>query len=216
MIEEWIEKIKENKLVAGLAVVILILSLALFASLAHQKSSRSQSDFPQISKTSQISRSNSSLSTAEKSATIMVDVKGAVKNEGVYELPAGSRVTDAIQKAGGFAANANKKSVNLAQKLEDQAVVYVAANGEAVDEVIDTNSSSGTQAGASDSSKAKVNLNTASKEELQTLSGIGEKRAQDIIDYREEHGGFKSVEELKNISGIGDKTYEKIAPEVTV
>lgn len=216
MIEDWIEKIKENKLVAGLAVMVLILSLALFASLAHSKSTRSQSDFPQISKTSQASKGNSSLSTAEKSATIVVDVKGAVKNEGVYELPAGSRVTDAIQKAGGFAVNANKKSVNLAQKLEDQAVVYVAANGEAVDEVIDTSSSSGTQAGVSDSSQAKVNLNTASKEELQTLSGIGEKRAQDIIDYREEHGGFKSVEELKNISGIGDKTYEKIAPEVTV
>lgn len=219
MIEDWIEKIKENKLVVGLVLAIVVLAGALFLNLANGngRSAKSQANFPSMASTSQTSQgSTSSASSSEKSGVIVVDVKGAVKKEGVYELPAGSRVTDAIEKAGGFTDKANKKSVNLAQKLEDQAVVYVAAQGEDVEEVTGPGSSSGGISDSNRSSHAKVNLNTASKEELQTISGIGEKRAQNIIDYREEHGGFKSVEELKNISGIGDKTYEKIAPEVTV
>lgn len=216
MIKEWLEKIKENKLVLGLVLSIVLLASLLALNLVQKKSKSAHSDFPQVAKSAQSLKSGQASSSNDKSATIVVDVKGAVKKEGVYELPAGSRVTDAIQEAGGFADNANKNSVNLAQKLQDEAVVYVAAQGESTQEVAGSSPATDNQAGSASSSQAKVNLNSASREELQTISGIGEKRAQDIIDYRQEHGGFKSVEELKNISGIGEKTYEKIAPEVTV
>ncbi len=160
----------------------------------------------------------SSQSQTEKN--LVVDVKGAVQRPGVYELPVGSRLTDAIKKAGGFQEQANQKSVNLAQKLQDEAVIYVASQGEAVSEVTTSTSGKATSdttttndGGTTDS---KINLNTATVSDLQTISGIGQKRAQDIIDYRDSKGGFASVDELKDVSGIGDKTFEKIKEAVTV
>ena len=145
---------------------------------------------------------------------IMVDVKGAVRQAGVYELPVGSRVYDAVQKAGGMTDEANSQSVNLAQKLEDESIVYVAKNGEEIAPV--ASASAGTTSGEQQSKDGKVNLNTATEAELQTISGIGQKRAQDIIAYREEKGKFQSVDELKNVSGIGQKTLEKLKEHVTV
>ena len=148
-----------------------------------------------------------------------MDIKGAVKNPGVYELRAGARVHEAIQKAGGLTADAEAKSINQAQKLTDEAVVYVAKIGE---EGADVTQGGQHQAGASDSAGAsggksdKVNLNTATEAELQTISGIGQKRASDIIAYRESNGRFKSVDDLKKVSGIGDKTLEKLKEYVTV
>ncbi|MFC3932850.1 helix-hairpin-helix domain-containing protein [Streptococcus dentapri] len=216
MWEDWLDKIKENKVMTGLVLLVLLLAAGLAFNLYHQKQ-KPTSDFPELTQTSTHQQSSNKFSTSTTSETIMVDVKGAVKTEGVYQLPAGSRVTDAVKKAGGFTDKANKKSVNLAQKLEDEDVVYVAIQGEEVNEVTQANQAPNHQTGSATSdSKDKINLNKATVEELQTISGIGEKRAQDIIDYREEHGGFTSVEELKEISGIGDKTYEKIAAEVTI
>ena len=148
-----------------------------------------------------------------------MDIKGAVKNPGVYELRAGARVHEAIQKAGGLTADAEAKSINQAQKLTDEAVIYVAKIGE---EGADVTQGGQHQAGASDSASAsggksdKVNLNTATEAELQTISGIGQKRASDIIAYRESNGRFKSVDDLKKVSGIGDKTLEKLKEYVTV
>ena len=155
----------------------------------------------------------------EESEQVTVDIKGAVKNPGVYELRAGARVHEAIQKAGGLTADAEAKSINQAQKLTDEAVIYVAKIGEEGADVTQTGQH---QAGASDSAGAsggksdKVNLNTATEAELQTISGIGQKRASDIIAYRESSGRFKSVDDLKKVSGIGDKTLEKLKEYVTV
>ena len=156
---------------------------------------------------------------SSKTDKIYVDLKGAVKNPGVYELRAGARVHEAIQKAGGLTADAEAKSINQAQKLTDEAVIYVAKIGEEGADVTQTGQH---QAGASDSAGSsggksdKVNLNTATEAELQTISGIGQKRASDIIAYRESAGRFKSVDELKKVSGIGDKTLEKLKEYVTV
>ncbi|KXT76889.1 Late competence protein ComEA, DNA receptor [Streptococcus sp. DD12] len=163
------------------------------------------------------SSSQSGQSSSE--GTLVVDVKGAVKQPGVYELAYGSRVTDAIKKAGGFQANANQKSVNLAQKLQDEAVIYVASQGEAVSEVISASTGTASETNtviSIDASDKKINLNTATVADLQTISGIGQKRAQDIIAYRDSKGGFTSVDDLKEVSGIGDKTFEKIKDAVTV
>ena len=142
---------------------------------------------------------------------ITVDVKGAVKSPGIYDLPVGSRVHDAVQKAGGLTEEADSKSLNLAQKVSDEALVYVPTKGE---EAASQQAASGTT--PSTSKEKKVNLNKASLEELKQVKGLGGKRAQDIIDYRETNGKFKSVDELKKVSGIGAKTIEKLKHYVTV
>ena len=140
---------------------------------------------------------------------ITVDVKGAVKTPGIYDLPVGSRINDAVQKAGGLTDNADSKSINLAQKISDEALVYVPTKGEDI--------SQATQSNASHSKEnKKVNLNKASLEELKQVKGLGAKRAQDIIDHRDSNGKFKSVDELKKVSGIGAKTIEKLKEYVTV
>ena len=145
---------------------------------------------------------------------ITVDVKGAVKQPGVYELRSNSRVHDAINKAGGMTPEANSQSVNLAQKLTDEAVIYVAKEGEDVPAA--GGSMSPTTSSASSEKPGKVHLNRATEAELQTVSGIGQKRASDIIAYREANGPFRSVEDLKNVSGIGEKTLEKLKDAFTV
>ena len=142
---------------------------------------------------------------------ITVDVKGAVKAPGIYDLPVGSRVNDAVQKAGGLTEQADSKSLNLAQKVSDEALVYVPTKGE---EAASQQTTSGTV--SSTSKEKKVNLNKASLEELKQVKGLGGKRAQDIIDHRETNGKFKSVDELKKVSGIGAKTIEKLKDYVTV
>ena len=145
---------------------------------------------------------------------ITVDVKGAVKQPGVYELRSNSRVHDAIHKAGGMTTDANSQSVNLAQKLSDEAVIYVAKEGEDVPALGSSESSATSSASAEKT--GKVHLNRATETELQTVSGIGQKRAQDIIAYREANGPFRSVDDLKNVSGIGEKTLEKLRDAFTV
>ena len=223
--ETWIEKIKEYKLFLGLAAVGLVIG-GLFLFWPKQPPQAPETVISQlemvdqeISPKEETSLPSSSQQRSEErmepsQEKIMVDVKGAVRQAGVYELPVGSRVYDAVQKAGGMTDEANSQSVNLAQKLEDESIVYVAKNGEEIAPV--ASASAGTTSGEQQSKDGKVNLNTATEAELQTISGIGQKRAQDIIAYREGKGKFQSVDELKNVSGIGQKMLEKLKAHVTV
>ena len=161
---------------------------------------------------------------SEKIATIKVHVSGAVKNEGVYELEEDARIADAIEKAGGVTDIANMKNVNLASKLEDGMKIYIPKQGEDVlENNLEENSNnkettlggSGTNSNVGNE-KGKININKATKEELDTLPGIGESTAQKIIKYREEHGSFKNIEELKEVKGIGDAKYEEIKDLVDI
>ncbi|MCC4749029.1 helix-hairpin-helix domain-containing protein [Streptococcus agalactiae] len=144
---------------------------------------------------------------------VTVDVKGAVNHLGVYSLPSQSRVTDAIKRAGGLSNLADSKSVNLAQKLQDETVIYVAQKGEKITVVEEEKANNIATQG---NSKGKINLNKADLSSLQTISGVGAKRAQDILDYRDSQGGFKTIDDLKNVSGIGEKTLEKLRQDVTL
>ncbi|WP_371105483.1 helix-hairpin-helix domain-containing protein [Streptococcus agalactiae] len=144
---------------------------------------------------------------------VTVDVKGAVNHPGVYSLPSQSRVTDAIKRAGGLSNLADSKSVNLAQKLQDETVIYVAQKGEKRTVVEEEKANNIATQG---NSKGKINLNKADLSSLQTISGVGAKRAQDILDYRDSQGGFKTIDDLKNVSGIGEKTLEKLRQDVTI
>lgn len=157
-------------------------------------------------------------------AVIKVDISGAVQNPGVYELLAESRVEDALAAAGGFADEADQawiaKNLNLATKLSDGDKLYIPKVGET--SVTNEPSSLlppsvGQVSGSESSNCSRVNINTASAGTLdECLPGIGPSYAQRIIDYREAHGGFKSIEEIQEVSGIGPKTFEKIKDQITV
>lgn len=144
--------------------------------------------------------------------TVMVDIKGQVAKPGVYELPADSRTTDAIDAAGGFLEAAEPKAINLAMKVADEMVIYVPKAGE--EAALPTAQPGATAAGGA--KEALVNLNTATDAELMTLPGIGPSKAAAIIAYRTDSGNFQKVEDLTNVTGIGDKTFEKLKDSITV
>lgn len=211
--EKLIEKIKEYKIIVICVCLGLVLGgfflLKPFAQTP-AKESNLQSEVTAVPKDSPDEKEdgNQKEEVVEQDL-ITVDVKGAVKTPGIYDLPVGSRINDAVQKAGGLSDNADSKSINLAQKISDEALVYVPTKEEAT--------SQATQSNASNSKEnKKVNLNKASLEELKQVKGLGAKRAQDIIDHRDSNGKFKSVDELKKVSGIGAKTIEKLKEYVTV
>ena len=137
--------------------------------------------------------------------TVQVYICGAVASPGVYTLPGGSRVVQAVEAAGGFLPDAEEKILNLARKIED-------GENMEITETPQQNTGGTEQASGS----GKVNLNTAGKEELMTLSGIGESRADAIIAYREANGPFGSIEEIMNIEGIKEKMFEKIRGSIEV
>ena len=214
--EAIIEKIKEYKIIVICAVLGLALGAFFLLKPTSQTSVKETNLQAEVAAVSKDSSSEKEIKKEEKEESpeqdlITVDVKGAVKSPGIYDLPVGSRVHDAVQKAGGLTDEADSKSLNLAQKVSDEALVYVPTKGE---EAASQQVASGTT--ASTSKEKKVNLNKASLEELKQVKGLGGKRAQDIIDHREANGKFKSVDELKKVSGIGAKTIEKLRDYVTV
>lgn len=141
---------------------------------------------------------------SNKKEHIFVHVCGEVKKAGVYELKEGSRICDAIIAAGGFKKTANQTFLNQAQVLSDGEQVVVPMKEEAGQSVQKMEEMSGSQ------NTQKVSINHATCEELMTLPGIGESKANSIIKYREENGGFQTLEDLKKIQGIKDGVYSKI------
>lgn len=158
-----------------------------------------------------------------------VDIKGAVKKPGVYKVPSGSIVNDVIKLAGGLKSNAYTSNINLSQVTTKEMVIYIYTNSEikklsttvtsdtkCTTNVIEVNNCVSTTTKVNtETNSNKVNINTASKEELMTLSGIGESKAIAIIKYREENK-FISIEDLKNVSGIGDSLYDSVKDNITV
>ena len=218
MIENVLEKIKQYKL----ALVIALIGVVIAGFMMLQREQKQENNIQQLMEQTSYSSSSTTEKSKQRSENdqgdknegmVTVDVKGAVKKPGVYQLKSSSRVHDALVKAGGMTDEADLKSINQAQKLVDEAVVYVAKIGENVMDVT-TNTSASTA--TSQAKAGLVNLNTATEADFQTISGIGQKRAQDIIAYREANGKFKSVDDLKNVTGIGAKTLEKLKEYVTV
>jgi competence protein ComEA len=144
---------------------------------------------------------------------LVIDVKGAVRNPGIYHAQASDRVIDGIKQAGGFSNKADRDKINLAQKLADEMVIYVPEKGEEMQ--ASAGGATGTVSGQQGSAEV-VNVNTADEEAMQNLPGIGPAKAKAIIQYREEHGPFSSLDELTNVSGIGDKSLEKMKPNMSL
>ena len=210
--EAIIEKIKEYRIIVictGLGLLVGGFFLLKPTPQTPVKETNLQAEVAAVSK--DLSTEKEVKEEPVEQDLITVDVKGAVKSPGIYDLPVGSRVNDAVQKAGGLTDQADSKSLNLAQKVSDEALVYVPTKGEEA-----ASQQAGSGVPSSTSKDKKVNLNKASLEELKQVKGLGGKRAQDIIDHREANGKFKSVDELKKVSGIGAKTIEKLKDYVTV
>ncbi len=145
----------------------------------------------------------------DKKPEVLVHVAGAVAEPGVVELEEGARIKDAIDAAGGLLDKADIRTINLAAEVADGSKVYIPKLGEEISAGISSNDS------GSQSSDGKVNINTASKEELMKLPGVGASTADAIIAERKK-GKFKSIQDLKRISGIGDKKFEKLEPHIRV
>lgn len=143
-----------------------------------------------------------------KAPIIYVDIKGAVKYPGVYQLEAGSRVIDIIEVAGGLLNEADETNLNQAMLLTDQMMIYVPIEGEQVNQDIPTL--------FDESQVHKININTADVGQLVSLPGIGVKKAEAIIQYRKDNGSFQTIEDLKEVSGIGDKIFEQLKEQVSI
>ena len=159
----------------------------------------------------------------EETTTMMpqncyVDIKGEVLRPGVYEFSCESRIQEVIKKAGGFTEEADETKINLAQKITDQMQIIVPnVHSKQEGGVTEGNSEKGNTSNTtpSNSKQGTVNINTATLEELQTIKGIGKKKAEAILQYRKEHGAFRTKEDLLQVKGIGKKALEAIESQVT-
>lgn len=149
---------------------------------------------------------------SDRKTEIYVYVSGCVKNPGVYRLGADSRIYQAVDAAGGMTKKADRQACNLAGVLQDEMHIHIPSKEEDGGSQKETDMASGSETGQS----PQININTASKEELMTLSGIGEVKAEAIIAYRQSHGAFSQVSDLMKVDGIKEGSYEKIQDSICV
>lgn len=153
---------------------------------------------------------------------IIIHIIGEVKKEGIVSLKEGDRVIDAIKKAGGETKNADLSQVNLAYILSDGQKIYIPAKNEKIDNfVISSNEAEiidnkGNKNSESSNMSSKININTATESQLDTLPGIGPSTATKIIEYRNTNGKFKKIEDIKEVRGIGEAKYEDLKNYITI
>ena len=197
--DEWKEKWESWSLSAKTAVIGGVLLILVGVGGLFSKKEESVEETTVVETT--VVAEKAEVSTTQE-AVIFVDIKGAVKNPGVYQMKVGDRVKDALDAAGGLTEEADSQKVNLAKRLEDQMVIVVPKVGEESEEI----PTGETRKEAT--KEGKVNINTATVEELKTLKGVGEKKAEAIIEYRKKNGSFKTKEDLMKVRGIGKKLFE--------
>lgn len=211
---DWLKQLPKKWLLLGSGASIVIL-ITLLVSIYLMVNKEPRVDTTMWEETSLTTMAEVATdATKERAETmIYVDIKGAVKVPGIYQLKNQQRIWDSLALAGGVSEEADTAQVNYAQKVKDQMIIYVPKKGEPVPQSLETLQES---APAQQNQEEKINLNTATEAELQTISGIGAKKAQEIIRFRDEQGPFKTVEELKNVPGIGEKTVERLKDMLTV
>ena len=192
---------------------IILLGLGFFYKIFLQSTPEDISLAEEVLETTELKTEE--LNDEEIGGKLYVDIKGAVKLPGMYEVTSDMRVLNVIDLAGGLTTDADDKQINYAQKIEDQMIIYIPKEGEEAPELIQQTSGGGNGQGDSDNEN-KINLNLATKEELMTLNGVGEKKAEKIIDYREENGSFQKIEDLKNVNGFGEKSFESLKQYITI
>ncbi|WP_404346972.1 helix-hairpin-helix domain-containing protein [Sutcliffiella horikoshii] len=217
---------KEIWSVHKMKVLVSISVIAVISILGWSSMSKGEADTPmqQISLIEEVQgeeMEENSLEEIEKveevevaNQEVLIDIKGHVMQPGVYKMKTGDRIIDAVEKAGGFLEGADSDKVNLAALLADEMVIIVPKEGEVIEEVVQQPVTN--EIGHSGTSGGLVNINTASEEELTSLTGIGPSKAKAIVDYRTENGLFKKEEDIMQVTGIGQKSFEKLRNEITV
>ena len=210
-LDEVVQRVRETRyvrVVAGIGAAGCVVVVA-FALLRPAAAAPPEASLPRASVPATAS---SRPSTSSAGAVVVVQAAGAVQRPGLYRLPPGSRVDDLVTAAGGLAAGADPDRLNLASLLADGQKVYVPRVGEAIPNDVAT---AGTTSGGSTSTQP-LDLNQATLQELDALPGIGPATAQAIVDYRAQHGHFRSVDDLLNVRGIGDAKLEQLRSLVRV
>lgn len=201
---------KNKEKIIGSAIILAVLVLFLIVGyfISRPKNTDNNDIFVETDSGNAESTNSSKNSESNKTDTLFVEIKGEVKNPGVYELKKGSRIKDLVKISGGFTQDADTDKIILVKTLKDEDCIMVLKKGQ------NTSQSSGTVSSISGS--GKININTATLEELQKVPGIGPTTAQKIIDYREKNGDFKTIDDLKKIGRIGDKTIAKFKDYIDV
>lgn len=210
-VKRWLMEYKKILSIIGgvLAVIVIILvGRVMMASSTKEK----------VMVTNAVNTTRVEETTTMIPQNCYVDIKGEVLRPGVYEFSCESRIQEVIKKAGGFTEEADETKINLAQKITDQMQMIVPnVNSKQEGGVTEGNSEKGNSSNTtpSNSKQGTVNINTATLEELQTIKGIGKKKAEAILQYRKEHGPFRTKEDLLEVKGIGKKALEAIESQVT-
>ena len=221
---------RKKKEIIIVSIILILLILTIFYWLNLKKNNKKV-----IKKDKEVVQKLEKKEEKEEIKSVKVDIKGEINNPGIYELDESKRVIDVIELAGGLTNNADTSVINLSKKLKDEMVIiiyskYQVKNFEATKEkekvveekciqenenalkndacINDTNSKD------TNTIQGKININTASLEQLQTLPGVGESKAKSIIEYREKQK-FKTIEDIKNVTGIGDSLFAKIKENIT-
>ena len=205
--------IKEHKIISILSVTIIIIFILLIPFMFKDNNTVKAQEI--------VENKQEECICDEEDKELIIDIKGAVKKPGVYKLKVGSIINDAIALAGGLNKNATTDDINLSKAIYNEMVIYISTKTElkekqASSNVVSTQSNIIKDEANTCIPSNKINLNTASIDEFITLSGVGEAKAQKIIDYRNQNGKFKSIEELKNVSGFGEAAYEKLKDYITI
>ena len=210
-VKRWLMEYKKILSIIGgvLAVIVIILvGRVMMASSTKEK----------VMVTNAVNTTRVEETTTMMPQNCYVDIKGEVLRPGVYEFSCESRIQEVIKKAGGFTEEADETKINLAQKISDQMQIIVPnVHSKQEGGVTEGNSEKGNSSNStpSNSKQGTVNINTATLEELQTIKGIGKKKAEAILQYRKEHGPFRTKEDLLEVKGIGKKALEAIESQVT-
>lgn len=193
-------------------IILIIMAITLIYYIYSTKENEEIESFEQTNKIME-----NDTETEETKEKIKIHIAGAVNKEGLYELEEEQRIADAIEIAGGLKNDADLNDINLASKLEDGMKIYIPTINEKTNENVDAESTYSTEnSNTQEKTTNKININTASQSELDTLPGIGPSTALKIIKYREENGKFKSIEDIKEVSGIGESKYEQIKDLIKV
>lgn len=215
-IMKWIDKCSHHRYAKKiLGSLIIVFLFAIFLIVGHINSkpvniADNEDIFRQESNGNEVYKNSENVKNNPSDITVCIN--GEIKKPGVYKLKNNSRVGDLVKISGGFKDEADTYKINLAKKLKDEDYIYI--------DKLQNNKENGRNISAEDKSSVSnqgiININTASAEELKTIPGIGDATAQNIIDYREQNGGFSSIEDIKKVDRIGDKTFEKLKDKIDV
>lgn len=226
---------KKERIIGAIVLLVVLGSVLLFVSNMRKPQEFSQKEVLEMFNEEGDSGMESTKKISSKSETvneeknqnekaerknIVVEIKGEVVKPNVYTLAENSRVNDIIEKAGGLTSEANINNINRASLLSDGECIVIRnindKDADVQEENLNSKVNTLSQGGNVASNGDSININTASKDELKTLSGIGDTKAEAIIEYRDSNGGFKSIDELKNVSGIGEGTLNKIREKINI